>query len=236
MSNFTARDRSLDSIATRLTATGQPIALELDLLVVALRDHALVGGELALVDARDEQAIADVEELVVLAELVRDRRRRRRDSSRDNSVSVFFGMIALNSAPTASLAAALVTSARRCPSVATMIIVLALDDELRAIQVVARVLTGDRKLRAARSARARPCAATAHRSATGRFRQRREILARQRLHPRLETIGRHLHVRAVLFDPHIGVGQRLHDLEQLLRRQRQRSTARDRRLAACCAD
>ena len=43
--------------------------------------------------ARDEQPTADVEELVVLAQLVRDVAVAVA-SSRDNSVSVFFGMIA----------------------------------------------------------------------------------------------------------------------------------------------
>ena len=106
----------------------------------------------------------------------------------------------------------------------------ALDDELRAVEVVARVFTGDRKLRAGDEV-AQALAGQRHRSAAGRFRQRRKVLARQRLHLRLEAIGSHLHVRAVLLDPHVGVGQRLDDLEQFLGRQRQRSTARDGRVA-----
>jgi hypothetical protein len=42
------------------------------------------------------------------------------------NTGAFFGMIALNSAPVASATSGLVTSASRCPSVATMIIVLPL--------------------------------------------------------------------------------------------------------------
>jgi hypothetical protein len=37
ISNFTARDRSFESSATRRTGAGQPLAIELDQLVVALR-------------------------------------------------------------------------------------------------------------------------------------------------------------------------------------------------------
>ena len=55
-----------------LDGVGQPIALELDVLVVALRNDALVGRKLAVDHPRDEQPVADVEEQMVLAALVAD--------------------------------------------------------------------------------------------------------------------------------------------------------------------
>src|SRR5205085_383829 len=48
----------------------QAIALELDVFVVALRNHALVGGELPVDHPRDQQAIVEFEEQMVLAALV----------------------------------------------------------------------------------------------------------------------------------------------------------------------
>ena len=63
------------------------------------------------------------------------------------------------------------------------------------------------------------------------FRQRREVLARQRLHPRVEPIGRHLHAAFVFGDANVRFGQRLDNLVKFFRRQRERSALRDR----CCA-
>src|SRR5436190_12323154 len=50
----------------------QAIALELDVLVVALRDDALVGGKLSVDHPRNQQPIADAEEEVVFAAFVAD--------------------------------------------------------------------------------------------------------------------------------------------------------------------
>ncbi len=106
-----------------------------------------------------------------------------------------------------------------------------LQHEQRAVQEVARVLAGDRELRlrdhllAARRAAASRCTLPL------RLGQRREIVARQRLHARVEPIGGDLHAALVLFDAHVGFRQRLDDLEELLRRQRQRAALGDRRLA-----
>ncbi len=102
--------------------------------------------------------------------------------------------------------------------------------ELRAVQKVARVLAGDRELRLRdhfleRSARQRRARRTA------RVWQRRKILARQRLHPRIEAVGRDLHAALVLRDADVGFRQRLHDLEKLLRGQRERAAFGDRRRA-----
>ena len=63
------------------------------------------------------------------------------------------------------------------------------------------------------------------------FRQRRKILARQRLHPRVEPIGRDLHAALVLGDANVGFRQRLDDLVKLFRRQRQRAGLGHRRRA-----
>ena len=63
------------------------------------------------------------------------------------------------------------------------------------------------------------------------FGQRRKVFARQRLHPRVEPIGRDLDAALVFGDADVGLRQRLDDLVELLRRQRQRSALRDRRRA-----
>ena len=55
-----------------LDGVGQPLALELDVLVVALRNDALVGRKLAVDHPRDQHPPADLEEQVVLAALVAD--------------------------------------------------------------------------------------------------------------------------------------------------------------------
>ena len=100
----------------------------------------------------------------------------------------------------------------------------------RAVEEVARVLSRDRELRlrhhllddVARERRDDLAAGVG---------QRREILARQRLHARVESIGGHLHAAFVLFDAHVRFRQRLHDLVQLLRRECQRTALGDRRSA-----
>jgi hypothetical protein len=63
---------------------------------------------------------------------------------------------------------------------------------------------------------------------TSRIRKAGKILSRQRLHPRVEAICRNLDAVLVFLDPYVGLGQRLDDLEQLLRRQRERSPFGDR--------
>ena len=108
---------------------------------------------------------------------------------------------------------------------------LRLEHELRAVEKEPRVLAGDRELRlghhlAHGRARQRRARLAAH------VRQRREVLARQRLHPRVEPVRRDLDAVLVLLDPDVGLRQRLDDLVELLRRQRQRSALRDRRRAA----
>ena len=69
--------------------------------------------------------------------------------------------------------------------------------ELRAVQEIPRVFAGDRKLRL-RDHLLQRCTRQRRASrsppASGR---RREILARQRLHPRIESIRRHLHAALV---------------------------------------
>ena len=45
--NFTARERSFESMRHALDRAGQPIALELDVLVVVLRNHPFVSRETA---------------------------------------------------------------------------------------------------------------------------------------------------------------------------------------------
>ena len=67
-----------------------------------------------------------------------------------------------------------------------------------------------------------------------RFGQAREVFARQRRHARFEALGRHLDAGAALFglEPHVGFGQRAHDLVEFFRRQRHRAGLFDRGLAA----
>ena len=153
-------------------------------------------------------------------------------SRRPSSPSVFFGRIALTSSASLPALPSRVTRDQR----QTMTVGgdqahrIRAKHEQRAVQKIARVFAGDRKLRLrdhflerrARQRRAR-CAA--------RLGQRRKILARQRLHPRVEPIGRDLHAAFVLGDANVGLRQRLDDLVELLRRQRQRSALCDRRRA-----
>ena len=102
--------------------------------------------------------------------------------------------------------------------------------EERAVQEKPRVFTGDRELclvhhlaqRRTRQLRA---------DGAARFRERREIFARKRLHPRVEPIRRDLHAAFVLGDADVRFGKRFDDLEKLLRRQRQRSALGNRRVA-----
>ena len=104
------------------------------------------------------------------------------------------------------------------------------ENELRAVEEVARVLAGDRELRLrdhlphCRSRQRRACGSAG-------IRQRRKVLARQRLHARVESVRRYFDAVAILFDPNVGFGKRLHDLVELLRRQRQRSALCHSRLA-----
>ena len=115
------------------------------------------------------------------------------------------------------------TSARRWPSVATSEQSVGLQHEERAVQEVAGVLARDGELRAwpsspqdgrAGSVSARACPPS--RGSVGKS------SARQRLHPRIEAIGGNFDAALVLLDPDVGLGQRLDDLVELLRRQRQR--------------
>jgi hypothetical protein len=84
------------------------------------------------------------------------------------------------------------------------------------------VFTGDRKLRLGDHFVDRAALERRGRRAAG-FRQRRKILTRQGLQPRIESIGRDLHTALVLGDADVGLGQRLHDFEEFLRRQGQRA-------------
>ncbi len=97
-------------------------------------------------------------------------------------------------------------------------------DEQRAVEEVARVFAGDRKLRL-RDHLLQHVARQRRAVGAGAVRQRRKVLARQRLHARVEPIGRDLDAALVFLDPDVGLGQRLDDLVELLRRQRQRSAS-----------
>ena len=101
------------------------------------------------------------------------------------------------------------------------------DHEQRAVQEVPRVFARDGELRL-RHHLAKRRAAERDRSLAGGLGNGGEVLARQRLHARLEAIGRDLHAALVLLDPDVGLRKLLDDLEQLLRRQRERSAGGDR--------
>ena len=107
---------------------------------------------------------------------------------------------------------------------------IAAKNEERAVEEIPRVLTGDRKLRLLDHL-LDGIPAERRADSPARFRHRRKILAGKRLHPRIETIGRNLDAVLVLLDPHVRFRQRLHDLVEFLRRQRDRSTPGDRRRA-----
>ena len=157
-------------------------------------------------------------------------------SSRPSSPSVFFGRIALfSSASFSALPSRVDGDQRQAMAVGgDQAHRVGPQHEQRAVQEIPRVFAGDRKLRlrdhlldgAARQRRARRAAG---------FGQRRKILARQRLHPRVEPIGGDLHAALVFGDADVGVGQRLDDLVELLRRQRQRSGLRRPSPRTCCA-
>ena len=192
-------------------------------------NDALVGGKLAVDHPRDQHAIADLEEQVVLAALVAD-------------VAVAFAeqasefaerLLRKNRLALVGVLLALAAVARHADQRQAMAVgrdqahLLGLEHEQRAVEEIPRVLAGDRKLRlgdhflhgVALERRGRRAA---------RFRQRRKILARQRLHARVEAVGRDLHAALVLGDADVGFRQRLHDLVELLGRQRQRPGLRDR--------
>ena len=103
-----------------------------------------------------------------------------------------------------------------------------LQDEERAIQKIAGVFAGDGELRLRHHLLDDIPRQLGAERAT-RLRQRRKVLARQRLHPRVETIGSDLDAVLVFLDSNVGVWQRLHDLVELLCRQRQSTALRDRR-------
>jgi hypothetical protein len=105
-----------------------------------------------------------------------------------------------------------------------------LQHEQRPVQEVPRVLSGNGKLRFRHHF---PETRSRHRGdlGAGGFGQRGEVFARQRLHAGIEAVGRDFH-RALLFsDPHVGLGQRLDDLVELLGRQRERAALGHRRSA-----
>jgi hypothetical protein len=104
-------------------------------------------------------------------------------------------------------------------------------DEEGAVQEIPRVFAGDRELRLRDHLFHHVARQGGGERARG-VRQRREVFPRQRLHPRVEPIGRHLHAVLVLLDPDVGLGQRLDDLVELLRRQRQGAALADRRRTA----
>ena len=129
-----------------LDGTREPLAIELDRLVVALRDDSLVGGELSVDHPRDQHAAGHLEEQMVLAALELDvafafgqqlakleQRLLRQD---DPDFLVLRRPACFDS-----------TSARRCPSVATSVRLSGLQHELGAVEEIPRVLAGDRELR-----------------------------------------------------------------------------------------
>src|SRR5207237_3293046 len=210
-----------------LDGVRQAIALELDVLVVALRDHALVGGELSVDHARDQQPAADVEEQMVLAALVADvlfaflqqTRELAKGFLRKNRadlVGVLRFAVARNGDEREAVAVGGDEAHR-----------LWAQHEERAVEKVSRVLAGDGKLclrhhflqRRARQRRARRAP---------RFGKRREVFARQGLHPRIESIGGHFYAALVLGDSNVGFRQRLDDFVELLGGKRQRAAFRDR--------
>ena len=105
-----------------------------------------------------------------------------------------------------------------------------LQHQQRAIQVVARVLAGNRKLRL-RDHVAQRFAGKRRVHRAGALREGRKIVARHGRHPRIEPLGRDLYPRLVLLDPDVGLRQRLHDLVELLCGQRQRPALGNRGLA-----
>ena len=145
-----------------LDRVGQPIALELDVLVVALRNDALVGGKLAVDHPRDQHAAADLEEQVVLAALVADVAVAFARAAVPSSPSVFFGRIAL------TLVGVLLAPCRRASTRhQRQAMAVGRDQahrvgpqhEQRAVQEIPRVLAGDRKLRLRDHLLQRRCAA-----------------------------------------------------------------------------
>src|SRR5207253_1033608 len=103
--------------------------------------------------------------------------------------------------------------------------------EERAVEKEPRVFAGNRKLRLADHL-AQRFARQRRTRGTGRFRQRRKIFTRQRLHPRVEFVGGDLHAVLDFLDSNVGFGKRLDDLVKLLRRERERAALRNRRVAA----
>ena len=101
------------------------------------------------------------------------------------------------------------------------------EHEQRAVEKIPRVLSSDCKLRFLDhlpQLRARQ-----HRAASpAGLGQCGKVLARQCLHPRVETIGRNLDAVLVLLDSDVRFRQRLDDLVELLRRKRQRTALRNR--------
>ena len=104
------------------------------------------------------------------------------------------------------------------------------EDEQRAVEEIPRVFSGNRERRLRdhfldRGARQR---GSRRATTTAVLGERGEVLARQRLHSRVESIGGDLHAALVLGDPYVsGLRQRLHDLVELLGWQRQRAALRD---------
>jgi hypothetical protein len=209
----------------------QPIALELDVLVVALRHHALVGGKLAVDHSRDQQPRADLEEQVVLAPLVIDvvvafgqqpPELGERLARQDRLDVVALGAVVLHVHQRQAMAVGGHEGH-----------VLGPQHELGAVQVKAGVFTGDRKLRLGDHLQERLAVDGRLHAAAG-FRQAWKILARQRRHLRAELAARHLHAVAALvgFDVDVAIGQRAHHFVELLRRQRHRTGLVHRRFAA----
>ena len=104
------------------------------------------------------------------------------------------------------------------------------ENEFRTVQEVAGVLSRNRILRLrdhlpdCSSRQRRACGSTD-------IRQRREVLARQRLHARIKSVRSYFDAVAILFDSNIGLGKSFHDFVELLRRERQRPALCHSRLA-----
>ena len=107
---------------------------------------------------------------------------------------------------------------------------VAAQDEQRAIEEIAGVFAGNRKLRLGDHLLERG-SRKHHRRSAAALRQRRKILARQRLHPRVEAVGGHLDATLFFGDANVRFRQRLHDLVEFFCRQRERSAFRNRRCA-----
>jgi hypothetical protein len=187
-------------------------------LVVALRDDLLVGRKLPVDHARDEQPRTDAEEHVVFTTFV-------------FHVAIAVGeqapelgqrLARQDGLDVVALAGPRRRGQRQAVSVGgDHRHAVGLDHEQGAVQVVAGVFTRDRKLRLGDELTQRRRRHGGGIGQVGRGRCRK-VADRHRRHLRFESIRRHGHVIAVLrrTELHVAIGQRSHDLVQLLGRER----------------